>query len=100
MKHFYARYSKYLPVVAVCAGAFVLSPEVALASVESSLGAIQDKLINVLLPLAGIIGLCFAAFSFFVGNPNAKSHLYLAMLGAGIGFGAPSIIAFIRGVVN
>jgi hypothetical protein len=78
----------------------LMGPEIAFASVESSLGAIQDKLINVLLPLVGIIGLCFAAFSFFVGNPNARNHLFLAMLGAAVGFGAPSIIAFIRGVVN
>ena len=94
------KHAKYLPLVAVATAVMVLSPDIALASVESSLGAIQDKLINVLLPLMGIIGLCFAAFSFFVGNPNARSHLFLAMLGAAVGFGAPSIIAFIRGVVN
>jgi hypothetical protein len=42
----------------------------------------------------------FAAFSFFTGNANARSHLFLAMMGAVIGFGAPSIIAFIRGMIN
>lgn len=94
------KHAKYLPLVVVAAAAMVLSPEIALASVESSLSAIQNKLINVILPLVGIIGLCFAAFSFFVGNPNARAHLFLAMVGAAVGFGAPSIIAFIRGMVN
>ncbi len=94
------RHTKYVPLVALATVVFVFYPEIALASVESSLGAIQTKLINVILPLVGIIGLCFAAFSFFVGNPNARSHLFLAMIGAAVGFGAPSIIAFIRGMVN
>lgn len=78
----------------------VLSSSIALGSVESSLMAVQNKLINVILPLAGILGLVFAAFSFFTGNANARSHLFLAMMGAVIGFGAPSIIAFIRGMIN
>jgi hypothetical protein len=73
---------------------------IALGSVESSLMAIQNKLINVILPLAGILGLVFAAFSFFTGNANARSHLFLSMMGAAIGFGAPSIIAFIRGLIS
>lgn len=94
------KHTKYLPLVAIATTAMILSPDIALASVESSLAAIQTKLINVILPLVGIIGLCFAAFSFFVGNPNARTHLFLAMVGAAVGFGAPSIIAFIRGMVN
>ena len=89
-----------LPVAAIGAAAIILTPDIAMASVESSLTAIQAKLINVLLPLIGILGLCFAALSFFIGNPNAKAHLFLAMLGAAVGFGAPSIIAFIRGMIN
>ncbi len=80
--------------------AIFLVPIFGHCSVESTLTAIQTKLINVILPLAGILGLCFAAFSFFTGNPGARQHLWLAIIGACIGFGAPSIIAFIRGLVN
>lgn len=80
--------------------AVFLVPAVGYCSVESTLTAIQSKLINVILPLAGILGLVFAAFSFFTGNPNARGHLWLAIVGAVVGFGAPSIIAFIRGLVN
>ena len=94
------KHAKILPLLAVGTLVLFLSPDLAMASVESSLSAIQSKLIDVVLPLVGIIGLCFAAFSFFVGNPNARTHLFLAMVGAAVGFGAPSIIAFIRGVVN
>ena len=86
------------PLAVGCA--LVLTSQIALGSVETSLLAVQTKLINVILPLAGILGLCFAAFSFFTGNAGAKSHLFLAMIGAAIGFGAPSIIEFVRGLIN
>ena len=78
----------------------LLVPAVGFCSVESTLGAIQSKLINVILPLAAVLGLVMSAFSFFTGNPNARSHLWLAIIGACVGFGAPSIIAFVRGLVN
>lgn len=69
-------------------------------SVESTLAAMQTKLISTILPLVAILGLVFAALSFAMGSPNARSHLTLAIIGAVVGFGAPSIIAFIRGVVQ
>jgi hypothetical protein len=75
-------------------------PALGYCSVESSLAAMQTKLINVILPLVGILGLAFAALSFFAGSANARAHLFLAIVGAVVGFGAPSIIAFVRGVVN
>ena len=78
----------------------LLGPEIGLASVESTLTAVQAKLINVSLPLVAILGMVFAAFSFFIGNPGAKNHFILAIMGAVIGFGAPSIISFIRGLIH
>ncbi len=84
----------------IVAIAVLLVPAVGYCSVESTLGAIQSKLINVILPLAAVLGLVMSAFSFFTGNPNARSHLWLAIIGACVGFGAPSIIAFVRGLVN
>lgn len=97
------RYLKMLrpylfPALAVGVG--ILLPEVGYCSVESSLAAIQTKLITTILPLAAILGLLFAGLSFVMGSPNARSHLMLAIIGAGVGFGAPSIVAFIRGLVN
>ena len=84
-------------VLAFAAGAV---PMLARASVESSLMAVQSKLINFILPVAGIIGLIFAGLSFVMGRENARAHLVLAIIGAGVGFGAPSLIEFIRGMVN
>jgi len=78
----------------------LLIPLSGYCSVESTLGTIQSKLINQILPLCAVLGLVFAAFSFFTGNPNARSHLWLAIIGMVVGFGAPSIMSFIRGVVN
>ena len=76
------------------------APVMAVASVESSLMAVQSKLINTVLPLAGILGLVFAAFSFFTGSQNARSHLILAIMGAVVGFGAPAIIEFVQTLIH
>jgi len=90
--------SKYFLILNSAFG--ILMPTLALASVESSLVAVQSKLINVILPLAGILGLVFAGLSFFMGNENARGRLILAIIGAVVGFAAPSIIDFIRSLVN
>ncbi|USN48505.1 MAG: TrbC/VirB2 family protein [Pseudobdellovibrionaceae bacterium] len=78
----------------------LIFPELALASVESTLNAIQQKFIGTILPVLAIIGLIIAGFSFLMGNQNARQHLTLAIIGAIVGFGAPSIVSFIRGLVN
>lgn len=93
------KWFKYF-VLTIAISIGVLTPLLGYCSVESSLAAIQTKLIVVILPLAAILGLVFAALSFVAGSPNARSHLILALVGAAIGFGSPSIIAFIRGMVN
>ena len=78
----------------------VLAPSLAQASVESSLMAVQSKLISTVLPLVGMLGLGFAAVSFFMGSPNASTHLKLAIFGAAIGFGGPAIIDFVRSLIH
>lgn len=78
----------------------VVFPTTGYCSVESTLSAIQGKLITTILPLVAILGLVFAALSFAAGSQNARGHLVLAIIGAMVGFGAPSIIAFIRGLVQ
>lgn len=77
-----------------------LAPLMAHASVESSLAAVQTKLINVILPLVGIVGLAIAGLSFLTGNENARSRLVLGIIGAAVGFGAPSIISFIQSLIH
>jgi type IV secretory pathway VirB2 component (pilin) len=79
---------------------FSILPDVALASVESSLQAVQNKLIGTILPLAAVLGFVYAGFSYITGNPNARNHLILAIIGAGIGFGASSIVSFIHSLVQ
>lgn len=75
-------------------------PLVGFCSVESSLMAVQTKLIGTILPLAAILGLVFAGLSFVAGSANARNHLILAMVGAAIGFGAPSIVSWIQSLVH
>ena len=77
-----------------------LLEEQALASLESSLNGIKQKLTSVLLPVIAVIGLLIATFSFITGSPNAKQHITYAIIGASVGFGAQSIINFIRMTIN
>ena len=65
-----------------------IAPMIAFASVESSLAAVQAKLVGTVLPLAAMCGLVFAGFSFVTGHPNARSYLVYAIVGAVVGFGA------------
>jgi hypothetical protein len=75
-------------------------PWVAQGSVEGSLIAVQTKLVGTILPLAAICGLVVAGFSFVAGHPSARSHLMLAIMGAIVGFGAESIVALIRSLIQ
>jgi len=84
----------------VALGFAVLIPAIGYCSVESTLMNIQSRLIGTILPIASIIGLVFAGLSFVAGSPNAKGHLTLAIIGAIIGFLAPSLVTFIRSMVN
>ncbi len=78
----------------------VAVPAVAFGSVESSLIAVQTKLVGTILPLAAVCGLVYAGFSFVLGHPNARAHLSLAIMGAIVGFGAESIVALIRSLIQ
>lgn len=75
-------------------------PIMASASVESSLMTIQTKLVGTILPLVAILGFVFAGFSYLTGNANARNHLILAIVGALVGFGASSIVSFLRGLIQ
>ncbi|MBK9322405.1 MAG: hypothetical protein IPM97_05535 [Bdellovibrionaceae bacterium] len=70
------------------------------ASVESSLMGLKNVVIGSILPIFAVLGLGFAAFSFFTGNINAKQHLVYAVTGATILFGAQSIVDLIQRVVR
>ncbi|MCB0390956.1 MAG: TrbC/VirB2 family protein [Bdellovibrionales bacterium] len=79
---------------------FILTPIIAQASVESSLMGLKSVLLGSILPIFAVLGLAFAAFSFFTGNPNAKQHLTYALIGSVILFGAQSIVDLIQRVIR
>jgi type IV secretory pathway VirB2 component (pilin) len=70
------------------------------ASVESSLMGLKTMLLGSVLPIFAVLGLGFAAFSFFTGNMNAKQHLIYAVTGSVILFGAQSIVDLIQRLVR
>lgn len=77
-----------------------LVPALALASVESSLMGIQMKLTRVILPTLSVIGIAWAAFSLMTGNERAKTHIWYAIIGSAIGFGAQAIVEFISQAIR
>lgn len=85
---------------ALLALTLMLVPELGFASVESSLMGIQTKLTRVILPTLSIIGIAWAAFSMMSGNDKAKTHMWYAILGSIIGFGAQAIVDFISQTVR
>lgn len=80
--------------------ALILIAPLAHASVESSLNGLKTVLLGSILPIFAVLGLGFAAFSFFTGNINAKQHLIYAVVGSVILFGAQSIVDLIERVVR
>lgn len=77
-----------------------LASPMAHASVESSVMGLKSVLLGSILPVFAVMGLGFAAFSFFTGNPNAKQHLSYAVIGSVVLFGAQSIVDLIERVVR
>ena len=77
-----------------------MSADNAFGSVESSLQAVQNKLVGTLLPLGAMCGLAVAELSFVAGHPNARQHLFYAVVGAIVGFGAESIVSLIQSLIH
>lgn len=80
--------------------ALELLPAICFASVESSLMGIQNRLTRVILPICSMIGIGWAGFSFLTGNERAKTHIWYALIGSALGFGAQAIVNFISETVH
>lgn len=80
--------------------ATLLTSSLAHASVESSLLGLKTVLLGSILPVLAVIGLGFAGFSFFTGNPNAKQHLMYALIGCAVIFGAQAIVDMMARIVR
>jgi hypothetical protein len=93
------KYIELAPAIALLAVSIAL-PQFAHASVESSLSSAQGKLTHIILPVCSVIGIAWAAFSFLSGNEKAKTHIWYALIGSAIGFGAQSIVDFISQTVR
>jgi len=91
---------KDLCFVLTLVAVLVMVPDLAHASLESSLEAIKSRLTGVIMPLLSVIGMCIAGISFYSGNENAKRHIAYAVFGCLIGFGAQVIVDFFASLVR
>ncbi len=87
-------------VVMVFVAVLSFAPELAHASLESSLEAIKSRLVGVIMPVLSVIGMCIAGISFYSGNENAKRHIAYAVFGCLIGFGSQIIVDFFASLVH
>ena len=78
----------------------LMVPDLAHASLESSLDAIRSRLTGVIMPVLSVIGMCIAGISFYSGNENAKRHIAYAVFGCLIGFGSQVIVDFFASLVH
>ncbi len=79
---------------------FSMIPALAFASVQSSLLSIQGELVGTFVPIAATLGFIFAGISYISGNPNGRAHLILACIGAGVAFGASSLMSLIQSLIH
>jgi len=93
------KYKKELCLLTIAIG-LALLPDLAQASLESSLMGLKSKLTGVILPVLSVIGIAIAAISFFTGNQNAKQHIAYAVMGCIFGFGSQAIVDFISQTVH
>lgn len=73
-----------------------LVPLAAFASLESAMYSLRTQMSTVFLPALSLIGIVIAGISLAMGHHNAKNHITMAVIGAMVGFGADSIIEFVR----
>lgn len=78
----------------------LIIPKFCYASVESSMLALQQKLLGTILPLLSVLALLFSGLAYLTGSPNARSYLGAAITGAVLSFGAESIVTLIRSIVH
>lgn len=86
--------------VMIFVAVMALMPDLAHASLESSLDAIRSRLVGVIMPVLSVIGMCIAGISFYSGNENAKRHIAYAVFGCLIGFGSQIIVDFFASLVH
>jgi type IV secretion system protein VirB2 len=91
--------SNYLFLIAFTTILFLL-PETAYADVESTLVNFATVLSTRIMPLIAVLGIIYAGFSFITGNPGAKQHLFLAIIGVILGLSAKFIVDMVKGLVH
>ena len=82
----------------------VITPQFAYADFgggfESRMENLQNKFINVVLPLMSIMGLIYAGILAASGNETAKAKITVIIIGCIAGFLAPHIIGWIKAILG
>ncbi|MBF0363678.1 MAG: hypothetical protein HQK49_21850 [Oligoflexia bacterium] len=94
-----------LYIIAIVALVFVINSDVFALTVggggfESKVKSLQDKFLNVILPIMAVFGLGYAGILAATGNEGAKGKIVLCLIGSAVAFLAPYIVAFVQSAVG
>ncbi|MBF0300533.1 MAG: hypothetical protein HQK51_17590 [Oligoflexia bacterium] len=67
---------------------------------ETKVKGLQDKFLNVILPIMAVFGLGYAGVLAATGNEGAKGKIVLCLIGSAVAFLAPYIIAFVQSAIG
>ncbi|MBF0361155.1 MAG: hypothetical protein HQK49_09095 [Oligoflexia bacterium] len=67
---------------------------------EAKVKGLQDKFLNVILPIMAVFGLGYAGILAATGNESAKGKIVLCLIGSAVAFLAPYIIAFVQSAIG
>ena len=79
---------------------FLLQIAPAFADVEGSLSNVKSKLLTSIFPILAVMGFARAGLSFYTGSPEAKTHLFYAIVGTVIGFAAQATVDLFSSIVH
>lgn len=80
----------------------ILCPEFAQAQfaggLESKVQSVTSGLINFILPAASVLGIVYAAVLAATGDASAKQRMILVVIASIVGFLAPLLINWLKGI--
>ena len=94
------RVASFARSVGVSAVLLLAAAAPAFADVEGSLSNVKSKLLTTIFPVLAVMGFARAGLSFYTGSPEAKQHLFYAIVGTVVGLAAQATVDLFSSMVH